>query len=48
MEIPGSPVVRNLPSNAGDTGSVPGQGPKIPHAVVQLSQMPLGNPAWHS
>ena len=26
MGLPGSPVVKNLPVNAGDTGSIPGQG----------------------
>ena len=31
------PVVKNLPSNAGDVGSIPGLGTKIPHAVGQLS-----------
>ena len=31
-EFPGGPGVRNPPSNAGDTGSIPGQGTKIPHA----------------
>ena len=36
-DIPGDPVVKSLPSNAGDTGSIPGQGTKIPHAVGQLS-----------
>ena len=30
---PGGPVVKTLPSNAGGTGSIPGQGPKIPHAL---------------
>ena len=35
--LPGGPVVKNLPSNAGDMGSVPGGGTKIPHAVGQLS-----------
>ena len=30
-------VVKNLPCNAGDTGSIPGQGTKIPHAPEQLS-----------
>ena len=30
-------VVKNLPYNAKDTGSIPGQGTKIPHAVGQLS-----------
>ena len=32
----GGPVVKNLP-NAGDVGSIPGPGTKIPHAVGQLS-----------
>ena len=32
-----SPVAKSLPSNAGDTGSIPGQGTKIPHAAGQLS-----------
>ena len=27
-----------LPSNAGDRGSIPGQGTKIPHAAGQLSR----------
>ena len=36
-DFPGGPVVENLPSNAGDTGSIPGQGTKIPHAAGQLS-----------
>ena len=26
-------MIKNLPANAGDTGSIPGQGPKIPHAA---------------
>ena len=33
----GGPVVKNLPSNAGDVGSIPGWGTKIPHAKRQLS-----------
>ena len=36
-DFPGGPVVKNLPSNAGDTGSIPGRGTKIPHAAGQLS-----------
>ena len=32
-DFPGGPVVKNLPCNAGDVISVPGQGSKIPHAV---------------
>ena len=30
-------MVKNLPFNAGDVGSVPGRGTKIPHAAGQLS-----------
>ena len=30
-------MVKNPPSNAGDTGSIPGQGTKIPHATGKLS-----------
>ena len=36
-DFPGGPVVKNPPSNAGDVGSIPGQGTKIPHATGQLS-----------
>ena len=32
-DFPGGPVVKNLPSNAGDVGSIPGQVTKIPHAM---------------
>ena len=28
-DSPGGPVVKNLPSNAGDLGSIPGQGTRI-------------------
>ena len=34
-DFPGCPVVKNLPSSAGDVGSIPGWGTKIPHAVRQ-------------
>ena len=30
-------MVKNPPSNAGDVGSIPGRGTKIPHAVGQLN-----------
>ena len=30
-------MVKNPPSNAGDAGSIPGQGTKIPYATGQLS-----------
>ena len=36
-DFPGGPVVKNLPSNTGDVGSIPGWGTKIPHATGQLS-----------
>ena len=36
-DFPGGPVVKNLPSNAGNTSSIPGRGTKIPHAMGQLS-----------
>ena len=38
-EFPGGPVVKNLPSNAGDVGSIPDQGTKIPYALGQLSPL---------
>ena len=37
MVVPGGPVYKNLPSNAGDVVSIPGWGTKIPHAMGQLS-----------
>ena len=36
-DFPGGPVVKNLPANAGGTGSIPGLGTKIPHAMGQLN-----------
>ena len=36
-DFPGSLVVKNLPANARDMGSIPGQGTKTPHAAGQLS-----------
>ena len=36
-DFPGGPVVKNPPSNAGDVGSIPGRGTKIPRAMEQLS-----------
>ena len=32
-----SPMVKNPPCNAGEMGSTPGQGTKIPHATEQLN-----------
>ena len=39
MDFPGGPVVKNLPYNAGDPGSIPGQGTKSPRAVGQLNPL---------
>ena len=36
-DFPGGPVVNNPPSNAGDVGSLPGWGTKIPHATGRLN-----------
>ena len=36
-DFPGSPVVKNLPPNAGDPGLLPKWRTKIPHAAEQLS-----------
>ena len=36
-DFPSGPMVKNPHSNAGDMGSIPGWGTKIPHAVGQLS-----------
>ena len=38
--IPGGPVIKNPPCNAGDVGSIPGQGTKIPYALKQLAIVP--------
>ena len=36
-DLPGGPVVRNLPCNARDAGSIPGQGTRIQQVAGQLS-----------
>ena len=33
QDCPGGPVVKNLPRNAGDAGSIPGRGTKIEHGT---------------
>ena len=35
-DFPGGPLVKNLPCNTGDMGSIPGGGTKIPQASGQL------------
>ena len=37
-DFPGSPVSKISPSNAGDVGSIPGWGNKIPHALQPKNQ----------
>ena len=37
-DFPDGPVVKNLPSNAGDAGLIPGWGTKISHAEGQLTE----------
>ena len=41
-------MVKNLPFNPGDTSSVPSLGPKIPHAVGQLSSPTTTTEPAHS
>ena len=36
-DFPGGPVVKDLPCDAGNTGSIPDRKAKIPHAMEQLS-----------
>ena len=38
-------MIKNAPSNAGDAGSTPGPGTKIPYATGQLSPTPREKPA---
>ena len=37
-DLPGGPVVKNLPSSAGVVGSIPDRGTKIPHASRPKNQ----------
>ena len=46
-DFPGGPVVKNPLSNAGDAGSIPGRGTKIPHAAEQVSACAL-EPSHHN
>ena len=39
LGLPGGPVVKNSPSDAGNMGSIPRQGTKIPHAMRQLESL---------
>ena len=37
LDLPGGPVAKHPPANAGDLGLIPGLGTKIPHVMRQLS-----------
>ena len=39
-------MVKNPPSNATDEGSIPGQGPKIPHVVAKRSPRERAQALW--
>ena len=39
----GGPVTETLPSSAGDTGSIPGQGVQIPHASLPKKKRKKAN-----
>ena len=41
-------MLKNLPSNARDTGSIPGQGTKIPQTAVQLNLRYIATELLHS
>ena len=47
----GGPVVKNLSSNAGDVGSIPGWGTKVPNALgchVKSSPLASSKTEYHS
>ena len=46
-DFPGGPVVKNPSCNAGDAGSTPGLGTKIPHATKQLSPRATARESMH-
>ena len=53
-DFPGGPLVKNLPSNAGNTGLIPGPRTKIPHATgnkvraPQLQSLHTTTKTWYS
>ena len=46
-DFPGGPVVKTLPSNTGDVGSIPGWGGKIPHASQPKHQNIKQKPCYN-
>ena len=47
-DFPDEPVVKNTPSNAGDTGSIPGRGTKIPQATREIGPHTTTTEPTHS
>ena len=47
-DFPVDPVVKNLPSNAGNMSLIPGQGTKISHATGQLESLSATTKIQHS
>lgn len=47
-DFPGGPVMKNPPSNAGDSGLTSGHRTKIPHAGEQLNPLPQPGSVRHS
>ena len=47
-DFPGGPVVKNLPTKTGDTGSILGPGTKIPHTKGDLSPCTTTTESTHS
>ena len=49
-DFPGGPMVKNLPSNARDVSSIPGQGTKILHAAghIEKASMPQWKAMYHN
>ena len=45
-DFPGGSVVKKLPFNAGDMTSIPGWGPKIPHASGQVKLCAVEKAGW--
>ena len=42
-------MVKNLPCNTGDSGLIPGQRTKVPHAAEQISpHTTTGESTWHN
>ena len=46
-DFPHGLVVKNLPCNTGDMGSIPGQGTRVPHAVEQPSPCTTTRESMH-